>query len=107
MNFGLTEQEIIQVKNIFRQFDEIESVLIFGSRAVNTHKKGSDVDLALKGDINLDVTAKVKAILEEETNLPYFFDVVDYATTTNPAFKTHIDQCGKIFYVKEKNKNVF
>jgi len=35
-------------------------------------KKGSDIDLAIVGD-----ERKVSYYLNEETNLPYFFDVIN------------------------------
>lgn len=99
MKFGLTEQELQQITAVFKSHKEIETVLIFGSRALNTFQPASDIDLALKGEINRDLLAQVKGELEELAT-PYFFDVVDYGGINNPEFKAHIDKQGKIFYLR-------
>lgn len=62
----------------------------------------SDIDLALKGKISFGLTARIKAELEEETQLPYKFDVVDYAAIETSAFKEHINQFGRIIYSKAR-----
>jgi len=41
-----------------------------------------------------------KMILDQELPLPYLFDIVDYHTIDNPAFKTHIDEHGQTFHSK-------
>ena len=101
MKFGLSNEDIKIINDVFKEFPEIEKVIIFGSRALNTFKPASDVDFALKGKINLDIVAKVKRILDEERPLPYFFDIVDYNSISNPELKKHIDGHGKIFYLKK------
>ncbi|MBI2095527.1 MAG: hypothetical protein HYT89_05120 [Candidatus Omnitrophica bacterium] len=61
-------------------------------------KPGSDVDIALKGRLTLQVVARVKALFEEETPLPYTFDVLDYHAIETPAFKERIDRHGRSIY---------
>lgn len=90
----LTEKQII--KDIISQFDCVEKVILFGSRALNTHKKTSDIDLALFGKIDINTLAKIKYQLEEKTNLPYFFDVIIYENIKNEKLKEHIDRFGMI-----------
>jgi predicted nucleotidyltransferase len=90
---GLAPTELSTLHRVFMQFPEIEEVILFGSRAAGTHRPGSDVDLAIKGkNITIDTLAKLKYTLEEETNLPYFFDVVDYGRAESAALKNEIDQ---------------
>ena len=48
--------------------------------------------------VNEGDVARVKALLEEESPLPYLFDIVDYHTIETPAFKEHIDKHGKSIY---------
>lgn len=96
---GLSETELSTLREVFTQFDAIEEVILFGSRARGTHKKASDVDLAIKGkNIDLDTLAKLKYTLEEETNLPYFFDVVIYDKISDDALKRTIDEGGVKLY---------
>ena len=42
--------------------------------------------------------AKLRYILEEETNLPYFFDVVVYEKVENEELKRVIDGCRETIY---------
>jgi hypothetical protein len=51
-------------------------------------------------DIDFDIVAQVKYQLDEETTLPYFFDVVDYQNITDKELKKQIDMHGKVFYRK-------
>lgn len=101
---GLSEKELSSLREVFMKFDAIEEVILFGSRAQGTHKKASDVDLAIKGKtIDLDTLAKLKYTLEEQTNLPYFFDVVIYDKITNNALKQAIDESGEKIYKANKD----
>ncbi|CAN5349114.1 nucleotidyltransferase domain-containing protein [soil metagenome] len=45
--FGLSPTIIADLQAGFAQYPEINQVLIFGSRAKNTWKEGSDIDIAL------------------------------------------------------------
>ena len=91
MPFGLTEKQVNIIHGVMQNHPEVNRVVLFGSRALNTYKPASDVDLALKGKIDFKLTARIKAELDN-SSLPYFFDVVDYHTLENPDFKAHIDQ---------------
>ena len=97
MPFGLSDKNYSLIKDIFKSYSNIEKVIIFGSRAMGTEKNGSDIDLALKGkDISLE---EILSISNKLDNLPlaYEYDVIDYATIDNSAFKDHIDKHGIVF----------
>ena len=47
MDTGLTQADIERITAAIKQFPEIEEAVIFGSRAKETYKKASDVDLAI------------------------------------------------------------
>ncbi len=74
--------------------------MIFGSRALNTHKKGSDIDIALKGKGLGLAAATIAGILNEESHLPYFCDVLDYNLIDNEDLRDHIDRVGQQIYKK-------
>jgi predicted nucleotidyltransferase len=97
---GLTLKELEILKDVFKKFDEIKEVILFGSRALGTHKTASDIDLAIKGNVDINTLSKLKYTLEEDTNLPYFFDVVIYENLDNLELKTHIDEFGKIIWTR-------
>jgi len=93
---GLSDSELQTIRDVFSRFSDISEVILFGSRARGTHRPSSDVDLALKGkNLSIDTLSKLRYILEEETNLPYFFDIVIYDRVENEALKREIDEGGE------------
>ena len=98
--FGFKQRDLDCLQDTFRQFPEIEQVVIFGSRAKGNSKSGSDIDLALKGDDITDETVLRLRALLEELPLPYFFDILDYAAVENRDIRNHIDRVGEILYQK-------
>lgn len=101
MNFGLESELIIKLKSIFRQFPEIEKVVIFGSRAKGNYKVGSDIDLAIIGDFSSNVLSKIYNQIDE-LNTPYKFDLINYNSITNNDLLDHINRVGKIIYTNKK-----
>lgn len=99
---GLSAKELDEIAQILKKFPEIHEAVLFGSRAMDNFKPASDVDIALKGRMTLQVVAHVKALFEEESHMPYTFDVVDYHTIETPAFKEHIDKYGKSIYKQQE-----
>lgn len=77
-----------------KTFPNVSEAVLFGSRALGREKVGSDVDIALKGDVDIDTLAAIAHTLNEETSLPYFFDLLAYDSIANEALKSHIDRYG-------------
>jgi len=99
MNSGLTESDKKIIIAVLKQYPEIESASFFGSRALGTFQKGSDIDIALKGNnLTNKICSDIHFVFEEETLLPYFFDVINYNSIVNPNLKEHIDKYGEVFY---------
>ncbi|MBI5244911.1 MAG: restriction endonuclease subunit S [Elusimicrobia bacterium] len=98
MKFGLSDGQLRQVQAVLSKFPAITEAVVFGSRAMGNYREASDVDLALKGDVTAKIVADVKYALEEETYLPFFFDVIAYVTMDAPKLKEHIDKCGVTLY---------
>ena len=97
--YGLSDSALEQVTEAIRQFDQIVAVVLFGSRAKGNYKPGSDIDWAVKGDrVSPRIVAQLADCLNEETPLPYFFDVVHYETLDNQALVDHIDRVGIVIY---------
>jgi predicted nucleotidyltransferase len=96
--FGLKKSDIETIVAIMKENEMVEEVLIFGSRAKGTYKNGSDVDLALKGKLSFTITAHIGFLLNEETNMPYKFDVIDYLSIQNKELTEHIDRVGVVLY---------
>jgi len=96
---GLSSKTIKYIIQVLSEFPAIKQALFFGSRAMGNYKKGSDIDIALKGDaITFNLVNSVHEKLENDIPVPYFFDVVDYKDLKNMDLKNHIDTQGKVFY---------
>lgn len=93
--FGLSEKDIDMVLEAVQKFPEIEDVIIFGSRALGNYKKGSDVDMAIKGtSITIHTVLGLSDLLNEVYPLPYYFDIVHYETISNSNLIKHIKAHG-------------
>lgn len=95
--FGLPDNVLKLLHRYFSADPQIVKVIIFGSRAMGRDKPGSDIDLAIITTGDRDLSAKVKAELDE-LSTPYLFDVVDYQRIDHQPLREHIDRVGKVFF---------
>jgi len=95
---GLKESDLAYIIKIFSQFDTIDKAIIFGSRAKGNYSNGSDVDIAIKGTIDFRIVAKVSYLLNQESLMPYKFDILNYTKTQHSDLKEHIDRVGVLIY---------
>jgi uncharacterized protein len=103
MEHGLKERDIENIVNASKEFSEIDEVILFGSRAKRTHKKASDVDLAIKGkEISEKMVKRLSSKLIEELPLPYFIDIVHYETIRNQDLIEHIDRVGDVIFSRSR-----
>ena len=100
--FGLSTRDLDSINNIFKKYPLIETVYIFGSRANGTFKSGSDIDFVIKGQtLNQDI---INHLMDdfEDSDLPYFVDILEYQKLNNPLLKEIINKEGKLFYQKQQ-----
>ena len=93
----LVASELELVRSVLRQHPEIESAILFGSRAKGTHSDRSDVDLALAGSLGALGAEAIAAELEE-LPLPYRFDVQALAAITHAPLLEQIERVGMVIY---------
>jgi len=101
MKFGLKDETINKINNIFIKYPEVEKVVLYGSRAKGNYKNGSDIDLTLFG-VTLDLSICYR--IEDEIDdllLPYTFDISIYHQISNENLIEHIDRVGVVFYEKK------
>ncbi|OGR03913.1 MAG: hypothetical protein A2511_08280 [Deltaproteobacteria bacterium RIFOXYD12_FULL_50_9] len=99
--FGLTDRDMQTMLDIFIKYPEVQTVFVFGSRAKQTHKPGSDIDLAImNAGVRETVISKIKGDFDE-SSLPYTVDLVNYPVLNHAELKNHIDRVGVLFYQKE------
>jgi len=83
---SLSDQELNIVANIMKNFPQ---TLLFGSRIKGTSKQFSDLDLCIKDRIT-DYDYELLKEAFEESDLPFFVDLVDY-NKLDESFKKIID----------------
>lgn len=100
MPYGLTANNIYRIQQIFHLFLEVETVILFGSRAQGQFHPGSDIDLALKGAcIRLETLLRISRMLDD-LMLPIPFDLVLYDHIYDPNLLRQIDEDGVCIYQK-------
>lgn len=98
MNFGLTAEVTEKIRNVLSHHQEVQSAILYGSRAKGNYKRGSDIDLTLIGEkINLSKLAKISDELDD-LYLPYTFDFSIYDQIENTQLLDHIKRVGTVFY---------
>lgn len=99
MKFGLRDSDLTYMHGLFQQHVDIEQVWLYGSRAKGIHKPGSDVDLALVGsDVLRTTVSEVHFVLEEESPIPFFFDVLHWNALSNEKLKHEIQRTAQLLY---------
>ncbi len=100
MKFGLKEKNIEQINAVFSKYPQIEKAILYGSRAKDDFKNGSDIDLTITGpELNLSIINKISLDLDDLL-LPYTFDVSIFTQISNPDLVEHIERVGIVFYEK-------
>jgi len=96
---GLGDKDLAYVVTTIAGFPEIDKAVLFGSRAKGTSKPSSDLDIAVFGrHVSFSTVSQLHWLLEEESPLPYFFDIVDYNTIGNLELRNHIDRVGIVIF---------
>ena len=101
MPYGLTDNEMQILHELFAENEKIEQVILYGSRAKGTYKPFSDVDITIvgKGLTEQDVHRLYAAL--EKSSIPYMFDIFTFDTLKNEIRKDHSSRSGVILYQKK------
>lgn len=99
MLYGLDNDTIARINNVFASFPKIEKAIIYGSRAKGSNSHSSDIDLTLYGrDLTLEDLPLIEWALDDLL-LPYKIDLSIYDRISNADLKDHIDRRGVLFYM--------
>ena len=104
MAYGLTDREWNKLLALFASNERIEQAILYGSRAKDTFKPFSDVDITLVGadlsrkDLN-QIYMEVDDLL-----LPYQFDLSLFHSLNNKDLIDHIQRRGIVIYNKVKKQ---
>ena len=104
MNYGLDDNTIQRIQQVFRLFPQVEQVILYGSRAKGNFRPGSDIDLTVKGEnLSLSVMNEI-SLLIDDLLLPYMFDISVYSHIRDKDLLDHIERVGRVFYDRDHNE---
>lgn len=103
--YGLKSHIWNQIFSCFEKYENIEEVILYGSRAKGTYKHTSDIDLILKGE---HLTTQDQLRLENDLDdllLPWKFDVSLFHKITNRDLLDHIHRIGITIFQQPEEVN--
>lgn len=99
---GINETYLRDIRNVLCKYNIIEMAYIFGSRSRGCYKEKSDIDICIFGKETSTILAvEIKEIINEETNVPYFVDIVCFNQLENKDLKRNILNDGICLYHKK------
>ncbi|MEL7071466.1 MAG: nucleotidyltransferase domain-containing protein [Cyanobacteria bacterium J06581_3] len=99
---GLNTQTIDKITGVLAQYSEVESAILYGSRAKGNYRNGSDIDLTLTGK---GLTYRILTRIEDKIDdllLPYLFDLSILRQIENTNVVEHIHRVGVLFYQRKE-----
>ncbi|MDR0516768.1 MAG: nucleotidyltransferase domain-containing protein [Fibromonadaceae bacterium] len=92
--FGISQNALDRIKSVLFSMQGVEQVILYGSRAKGNYKEGSDIDLAIKGNLTFEDLVKISVNLDD-LNLPWKIDLSLYSQIKNEKLLEHINRVGK------------
>jgi len=100
MMYGLDENTVNKIISEFKKFAEIETAILYGSRAKGNFKPASDIDLTFKGEaLTSNLLNKLSWALDD-LMLPYTFDISLLNQISHLDLLDHINRVGIVVYQK-------
>ena len=98
----LRAKELNALRATFRRFPAVQEVKVFGSRATDTARRASDLDLAISAPNASPSEWADICDAVENAPLIYELDVVRPERTVNPRLKEKIAREGVVIYPERK-----
>lgn len=92
---GIKEIVIEEICNLAQKYD-VQTVILFGSRARGDYKRASDIDLAVSGGDVFHFALDV----DEETSTPLKYDIIDLDGNVQKELRESIRTEGRVLYQK-------
>jgi predicted nucleotidyltransferase len=94
----LPDSAIAAIQQVLASYPEVETAILYGSRAMGRHRPASDIDLTLIGPrLSSGTLARIDADLDDLL-LPWVIDLSVFASITHPALLAHIERVGRVLY---------
>lgn len=94
---GIAQEDWKQIQFVLHKFPEVKQAILYGSRAKGTFHLASDIDITLKGNLNLQILADIGLDLDD-LFLPYKFDISIFQQIDNQELIKHIENVGVDIY---------
>ena len=102
MKYGLKQDTLNQINSVFKNYEVLTKVILYGSRAKGNFRANSDIDLVCQGkDLNLNVLNQIAWDLDDLL-LPYTFDISIYRHIKQNDLLEHIERVGLVLYQKKQ-----
>jgi predicted nucleotidyltransferase len=99
---GLTDLQISRIRSVIKSYPGVHQAFLFGSRAMGSHRYGSDLDIAIDGyGLTIDDLLQIRAGIDD-LNLPFILDLVLIQRIDNPELLDHIRRVGKLLFIREE-----
>lgn len=97
---GLPDTAMAAIQLVLSAHPEVETAILYGSRALGRHRPASDIDLTLTGHAISNATlSRIDADLDDLL-LPWVIDLSALTAITHPALLAHIQRAGVLLYQK-------
>lgn len=105
MEYGLSDIELRKLSELFAGYEDIEEVILYGSRAKGNYKPFSDVDISLVGSRLTRSALNQISLAIDDLLLPYQFDLSIFHKLTNPELKEHIQRVGISIFNRDYSRD--
>ncbi|MCQ2319494.1 MAG: nucleotidyltransferase domain-containing protein [Bacteroidales bacterium] len=96
--YGIKDSEFELLQSVFKKHENIEKVVLYGSRAKGNYKPFSDVDITLFGEKLSHSDLNKIALDVDDLLLPYQFDISIFKSLKNKDLIEHILRVGIVVY---------
>jgi uncharacterized protein len=101
MKYGLPQSTVQKICAVLNRYPQVEKAILYGSRAKGNYKNGSDIDLTLRGSVDLTLNVIYKILIDlDELLLPYTIDLSIFTDIRDLDVIEHIQRVGITFYDK-------
>lgn len=99
-SFGLSQSSMTILTDIFVKTQQINKVLLYGSRAKGNFNSRSDIDLVLIGaQLNRRIVGRTISEVND-SNFPHTVDIQNLDDIKNQNLLEHVVRVGQIYYLK-------
>lgn len=98
MKHGLSEDTLREIRRVLGAHPQVESAILYSSRAKGNARIGSDIDLVITGEgLDRDTLGNIRLAFDEGP-LPYRFDVAIREKLSHRGLIEHINRVGISIY---------